>query len=117
MAEDALYLKVVSHLCDKITKQELPTGSFLTKDDYAFDNGVSKHVVARAFEYLVELGILVPASHQFAVAEHAFSKAKAYRKEKVLSQELHSTFELLTLLNISPEEFQAAYHLHLAKNS
>ncbi len=110
MTEDALYLKVVSHICDKIIKQELTIGSVINKYEYAFDNGVSKHVVARALDYLIERGILlVNDSNQFAVAENAFTKARAYRKEKVLSQELYATFELLSLLTISAEELNAAY--------
>ncbi len=117
MTEDALYLKVVSHLCDKIIKQELPVGTLINKYEYAFDNGVSKHVVARALDYLVERGILTSDAVQFFVADNAFPIAKAYRKEKVLTQELHPTFELLDLLAISPEEIHVAYKNHLAKKS
>jgi DNA-binding transcriptional regulator YhcF (GntR family) len=115
MTEDALYLKVVSHICDKIIKQELNTGSILNKYEYAFDNGVSKHVVARAFDYLIEKGVLViDTSNQFSVAESALPKARAYRKEKVLTQELYTTFELLSLLTISAEEFNTAYQHYSA---
>jgi len=117
MTEDALYLKVVSHLCDKIIKQELPVGTLINKYEYAFDNGVSKHVVARALDYLVERGILTTDAVQFFVAENSLPIAKAYRKEKVLTQELHTTFELLQLLAISPEEFHAAYKKYLTKQS
>jgi DNA-binding transcriptional regulator YhcF (GntR family) len=117
MTEDALYLKVVSHLCDKIIKEELTAGTIVNKYEYAFDNGVSKHVVTRAFDYLVERGIFTLHATHVSIAEQALSKAKAYRKEKVLTQELQSTFELLKLLAISPEEFMTAYKNYQAKNS
>lgn len=117
MTEDALYLKLVSHLCDKIIKQELSAGALINKYEYAFDTGVSKHVVARAFDYLMEHGILTNDAVQFFVTENALPIAKAYRKGKVLTQELNLTFELLQLLAISPEEFHAAYKNYLTKNS
>lgn len=117
MTEDALYLKVVSHLCDKIVRKELVPGSEVNKYEYAFDNGVSKHIVGRALDYLKERGILKPEGTLFSVTENAYSKAKAYRKEKVLAQELQPTFELLSMLSISLEEFQTAYQQHLASQS
>lgn len=117
MTEDALYLKVVSHICDKIIKKELTPGSVLNKYEYAFDNGVSKHVVAKALEYLQELGLLKPEAPQFVVTDNAWTKAKVYRKEKVLTQELHPTFELLSLLSISLEEFKTAYQQYQASKS
>lgn len=117
MTEDALYLKVVSHLCDKIVRKELVAGAWVNKYEYAFDNGVSKHIVGRALDYLAERDILKPEASHFSVTDNAYSKAKAYRKEKVLTQELYPTFELLSMLSISLEEFQTAYQQHLASKS
>ncbi|MDF2454082.1 MAG: hypothetical protein K0R51_75 [Cytophagaceae bacterium] len=117
MTEDALYLKVVNHLCDKIVRKELASGAWINKYEYAFDNGVSKHIVGRALDYLSERDILKPEASLFSVTDNAYAKAKAYRKEKVLTQELYPTFELLSMLSISPEEFLTAYQQHLASHS
>lgn len=115
MSQEALYLKVASHICDKIIKKEIITSSIISEIDYVFETGVNKHIVAKAFEILIEKGILKQNEGKYVLSTNAFELAVTYRKDKVLNQELNNTFEKLQILNISITEFEAAYKQYLNK--
>ena len=115
MSQEALYLKVASHICDKIIKKEIIQSSIISETDYVFETGVNKHIVSKAFEILIEKGILNKNEAKYILSTNALELSIIYRKDKVLNQELNNTFEKMQLFNISITEFEAAYKQYLNK--
>lgn len=115
MNQEALYQKVMNHICDKIIKKDLVENTILNEKDYAFENGVSKHIVEKAFNELLILNILEEKNEEYLVSEKAIELAISFRKERILVKEFEHIFELMKLVNITKEEFFTAYQTYLAK--
>lgn len=115
MNQEALYQKVMNHICDKIIKKDLVENTVLNEKDYAFENGVSKHIVAKAFNELLKLNILADKNEEYFVSKNAIELAIYFRKERILGHEFEHIFEVMKLVNITREEFFTAYQTYLAK--
>lgn len=104
----AIYMQIADYLCESILAAELKGGDRIQSvREMAAQVEVNPNTVARTFTYLQEKEIIFnKRGVGYFVADDAFEKTKALKKEAFIKQFLPEVFKLMDLLGISFEDLK-----------
>jgi GntR family transcriptional regulator len=108
---EAIYLQIGGYVSQNILLGKWPAEQRLPSvRDLAIELQVNLNTVMRSYEHLQSLGVIyIKRGLGFFVAPDGYEKAKAYRKERFIQQDLPVFFNNVHLLHIDKEELLRWY--------
>ncbi len=105
----AIYMQIADYICENILATELKGGDRIQSvREMAAQVEVNPNTVARTFSYLQEKEIIFnKRGVGYFVAEDAFERTKAIKKEAFLKHYVPEVFKMMELLGISFKDLQA----------
>lgn len=115
---EAIYLQIAAFVSEKILRGIwLPDGKIPSVRDLAIELEVNPNTVMRTYEFLQSQEVIYnKRGIGFFVAVDGINKAKAYRKDRFLQQDLPEFFRNIYLLDITLDELQTRYQQFKSDN-
>ena len=114
----AIYLQMADHICDSILRGEWKAETKIPSiREMAVSFEVNPNTVVRTYAYLEEKGIIyTQRGIGYFVAENAYEKVLARRKETFLKQEMKQLFKTMELLKIEHDELKKLHEEYQYEN-
>jgi DNA-binding transcriptional regulator YhcF (GntR family) len=108
---EAIYLQIAAFVSKNILLGNWPAEQKIPSvRDLAIELEVNLNTVMRSYEFLESLGVIFnKRGLGFFVAPDGYDKAKTYRRERFIKQDLPVFFTNIYLLGILPEEIAKWY--------
>jgi len=108
---EAIYLQIGGYVSQNILLGKWPAEHRLPSvRDLAIELQVNLNTVMRSYEHLQSLGVIYTRRGLgFFVTPDGYEKAKTYRKERFIQQDLSAFFNNVHLLDIDKEELLRWY--------
>lgn len=106
--QQAIYLQIADHICEKILKQELPPNERIPSvREFAISVEVNPNTIMRTYGFLEEKGIIYKERGiGYFIANDAFNKTLELKKNVFFTQELPNIFKTMQLLGIKFSELE-----------
>ena len=110
----SIYLQIADHICDTILAGELPDGERIASvREMAAQIEVNPNTVQRSYSLLQDRGILDNRRGiGYFIADDAYQKVKAMKREQFIQEELQVLFKNMDLLGIDFTDLQTIYQRH-----
>src|SRR5476651_1867891 len=115
---EAIYLQIAAYVSEKILRGTwLPDEKIPSVRDLAIELEVNPNTVMRTYEFLQSQGVIYnKRGIGFFVTTDGIKKAKAYRKDRFLQQDLPEFFRNIYLLDITLGDLQSRYENFKSEN-
>jgi GntR family transcriptional regulator len=115
---EAIYLQIAAYVSEKILRGVWPVGDKIPSvRDLSVELQVNPNTVMRTYEFLQSQEVIFnKRGIGFFVEADGIKKAKAYRKERFIQQDLPEFFRNIFLLDISLDDLQARYEKFKSDN-
>ncbi|MEM6345498.1 MAG: GntR family transcriptional regulator [Bacteroidota bacterium] len=109
--QKGIYLQIADYICENVLTQAWKAGEkILSVREMAASIEVNPNTVARTYSYLQDQGIIyMQRGIGYFVADDAFEKTRAIRKEDFINQFLPEVFHTMDVLGMSFKDLQAYY--------
>ena len=107
----AIYLQIADHICDRILKKQWQAGEKIPSiRDTAVMMEVNPNTALRTFNFLQDKGIIYnKRGIGYFVAEDGYQKTLAFKKESFVNEDLPKVFHTMDVLKLRTSDLEDYY--------
>lgn len=107
----AIYLQIADHICDRILKKQWGEGEKIPSiRDTAVKMEVNPNTALRTFNFLQDKGIIFnKRGIGYFVADDGYRRTLAFKKENFVNEELPKVFRTMDVLKLRTSDLEQYY--------